>query len=481
MSDERRLPGTVAEIRASAADERIGAFFDLDGTLIAGYSGRYLATQRFRDREVEAGELIRTLGVVASSGGVNQETIAGLLRVAAQGWRGRAREDLDEMGLRLFEKKIRDLIYPEMREVVRAHQERGHTVALTSSASSFQVEPVARHLGIDHVVCNRFVDDDGVLTGEVEEPVLWGPGKSDAVQRFATDHGLDVDRSYFYADGDEDTALMYIVGNPRPTNPGDHLARVASKRGWPIVRLQSRGRGSILRSAAGLGSLVPVASLGIGIGLLTRSKRAATNFVSENWINAMFAVNGVKVRVIDEENAWAQRPAVFIFNHRNGFDPFVATKVVKRDFTAVAKGELRKDPIVGTFGRVMDIAFVDRGDTRQSVESLRAIEQLAEKGLSVIIAPEGTRLDTGEVGPFKKGAFRIAMAAGIPIVPIVIRNAEMIGGRNATTMNPGVVDVAVLEPVPTDDWALANLEKNIASVRQLYLDTLASWPEPVEQ
>ena len=65
--------------------------------------------------------------------------------------------------------------------------------------------------------------------------------------------------------------------------------------------------------------------------------------------------------------------------------------------------------------------------------------------------PEGTRLDTKEVGPFKKGPFRIAMAAGIPLVSIVIRNAEMIGGRNATTMNPGSVDVAVLPPISTAD------------------------------
>lgn len=90
--------------------------------------------------------------------------------------------------------------------------------------------------------------------------------------------------------------------------------------------------------------------------------------------------------------------------------------------------------------------------------------------------PEGTRLDTKEVGPFKKGPFRIAMAAGIPLVSIVIRNAEMIGGRNATTMNPGSVDVAVLPPISTADWKLDDLEANIAMVRQQYLDTLASWP-----
>jgi putative phosphoserine phosphatase/1-acylglycerol-3-phosphate O-acyltransferase len=93
-----------------------------------------------------------------------------------------------------------------------------------------------------------------------------------------------------------------------------------------------------------------------------------------------------------------------------------------------------------------------------------------------VIAPEGTRVDTTEVGPFKKGPFRIAMAAGVPIVPIVIRNAELIAARNSATMNPGTVDVAVFPPIPVDDWTLDELPQRIAAVRQLYVSTLADWP-----
>jgi len=80
------------------------------------------------------------------------------------------------------------------------------------------------------------------------------------------------------------------------------------------------------------------------------------------------------------------------------------------------------------------------------------------------------------VGPFKKGPFRIAMAAGFPIVPIVIRNAEIIAARDSLKINPGTVEVALLPPVPVDDWTLETLPDHIAAVRQLYLDTLADWP-----
>ena len=80
------------------------------------------------------------------------------------------------------------------------------------------------------------------------------------------------------------------------------------------------------------------------------------------------------------------------------------------------------------------------------------------------------------MGPFKKGPFRIAMSAGIPIVPIVIRNAEVIAARDSSTFNPGTVDVVVFPPIPVDDWTVENLSDRIAEVRQLYLDTLKDWP-----
>ena len=93
-----------------------------------------------------------------------------------------------------------------------------------------------------------------------------------------------------------------------------------------------------------------------------------------------------------------------------------------------------------------------------------------------MVAPEGTRLDTTSVGPFKKGPFRMAMAVGIPIVPIVIRNAEIIAARNSATMNPGTVDVAVFPPISVAHWTVDTLADRIAEVRQLYVDTLADWP-----
>ena len=134
------------------------------------------------------------------------------------------------------------------------------------------------------------------------------------------------------------------------------------------------------------------------------------------------------------------------------------------------------NPLVGPLGKLMDAAFIDRADTASAVAALKPIEEAARKGLSIVVAPEGTRLDTQSVGPFKKGAFRIAMATGLPLVPIVIRNSDSVAGRNSSTLHPGTVDVAVLPPISTADWTAENLRERIEEIRAAYVDLLADWP-----
>jgi 1-acyl-sn-glycerol-3-phosphate acyltransferase len=142
----------------------------------------------------------------------------------------------------------------------------------------------------------------------------------------------------------------------------------------------------------------------------------------------------------------------------------------------VAKIELESNPLIGTLGKLLDAAFIDRADTAAAVAALKPVEDAARKGLSILVAPEGTRMDTGTVGPFKKGGFRIAMASGLPVVPIVIRNSDEVAGRNSYRLNPGTVDIAVLPPIDVSDWTHDDLPKRIEQVRELYLETLADWP-----
>jgi len=175
-------------------------------------------------------------------------------------------------------------------------------------------------------------------------------------------------------------------------------------------------------------------------------------------------------------NVNARRPAVFLFNHRNNFDVFMVAALVRDNWTGVAKIELERNPLIGTLGKLLDAAFIDRSDTAAAVAALKPVEDAARKGLSILVAPEGTRTDSRTVGPFKKGAFRIAMASGLPIVPVVIRNSEEVAGRDSYRLSPGTVDIAVLPPIDVSDWTHDDLPKRIAQVRNLYVDTLADWP-----
>ena len=246
MIPDAPLARQLDEIAGVADGGHIGAFFDLDGTLVSGFTATVHAGHRIRVGDSGIGEV---LGVVEASiryrlGRMEFERLI----VRAAGYLlGTPIAELDELGEYLFRRHIQARVFAQMRDVVRAHQDRGHTVVLSSSALTIHAEPVARFLGIGDVICNRFaVDDAGLLNGDVIRPIVWGPRKAAAAARFAAARGVDLESSFFYADGDEDVALMRAVGHPRPVNPRSGLAAEARQRGWPVLRV-SADRGAVAR------------------------------------------------------------------------------------------------------------------------------------------------------------------------------------------------------------------------------------------
>jgi len=235
----------IAEIGASSPGPGVGAFFDLDGTLVEGFTAAVHVGDRIRRRQAGIGEL---LGVFEAAlrykfGRLEFERL--IIRAAGY-LRGEALAELDELGQRLFVERVAPRLYSHMHDIVQAHQERGHTVVLASSAMSIQVLPVARFLGISNVQCNHFeLDEHGRLTGGIVKPVVWGTTKAAAVQQFCTDNDVAPQHSYFYADGDEDAASLSLVGCPRPVNPRSGLAAAAAVHGWPVMCLASGRRGPV--------------------------------------------------------------------------------------------------------------------------------------------------------------------------------------------------------------------------------------------
>lgn len=241
----------LTQIGDSPPGPAVGAFFDLDGTLVAGFTATAHASDRIRRGQARAGEV---LGVVEASVRykLGRMQFERLLDRAAGYLRGESLADLDEIGERLYAEQVANRVYPVMRQIVAAHQDRGHTVVLSSSALTIHAEPVARALGITNVVCNTFeLDENGLLTGQVTKPIVWGRRKAAAVQRFCETHEVDLSGSYFYADGDEDAHLMAMVGQPRPVNPRPGLAAKAAAHDWPVLHLSIPGRPGATANALG--------------------------------------------------------------------------------------------------------------------------------------------------------------------------------------------------------------------------------------
>jgi putative phosphoserine phosphatase/1-acylglycerol-3-phosphate O-acyltransferase len=468
----------VASIFKGGEGPRIGAFFDFDGTLIDGYSAGAYFSDRLCNREMGLAELVDTAKLM-SRGDLNEAEFAEVIGKGIGEWGGRTEEEMHELWLRLFKKKIAGFMFPEAWSLVKAHQKMGHTVVIATSATRYQVLPTAAELGIDKLLCTQAMVRKGRLTGGIVGDPLWGSGKAAAVRKFAAENKIALKRSYGYANGNEDIEFLRTVGHATAVNPKRLLEDCAEENAWPRLRFQSRRKAplaAIARSVGAYGAMAATFLGGLAYAKVTGNERRAVDLIGSIGFDAALAIAGVEVETHGEHNLWTHRPAVFLLNHQSKLDFYVMFSLLRRGFTGVAKKEAENTPGFKTFMRMAEMAFIDRGNTAKAIEALQPAVDRLKKGLSVCMAPEGTRSYSPQLGRFKKGAFHVAMQAGVPIVPVVIRNAGEMMSRNSLTMRAGKVQVAVLPAIHVAKWKPDTLDKHVAGVRQLYLTTLENWP-----
>lgn len=478
IADATALQARLAQIAAGPKGASIGAFFDFDGTLIDGFSAAHLVKDRWKKKQLglrEVSELL-TFGLMKQPGDID---FMELIENAIGRWKGMAEADIAKLWENIFVRDIAQTVFPEAWQLVQAHRRAGHTVAVASSATRWQIEPAAREFGIADVLATPVEVANGMLTGKLAGPPLWNTGKARAVQAFAATRGIDLAASYGYANGDEDIAFLATVGAPMAVNPKPDLARAAAERDWPGVHFPQRRRLTLehrLRTTASYAAMAGTFVGGLAAEKLGLARDRARNLVTTVAPELALAAAGIELHVQGEENLWKARPAVFLFNHQSPLDLVIGVQLMRRDATGVVKAEIAQMLGWGQFARFMDLALVDRADPDKARAALAPAVAKLKAGLSLGICPEGTRSYSPRLGAFKKGAFHLALQAQVPVVPVVLRNAGDVMHRDSAWMRPGVVEVCVLPPIDTSGWRRETLDAHIAEVRQLFVDTLADWP-----
>jgi HAD superfamily hydrolase (TIGR01490 family) len=223
----------MSESAVARVRPRIGAFFDMDKTLIAENSGSLMMKYRYLRGE------IGNLDLLKGAASYLQYKLGVLdIRSWVQGvlapYRGQSEALLEKQAREWFDELVAPTLYPEAERLVREHEAAGHVVAIVSGATKFVVRPLAARLGIRHMLYTRLEVEDGCFTGRVIEPICFEEGKIYWLQQLIEEEGIDLAKSYFYTDSITDRPLLDLVAHPIAVNPDPMLYREAVRRNWPV-------------------------------------------------------------------------------------------------------------------------------------------------------------------------------------------------------------------------------------------------------
>ena len=174
------------------------------------------------------------------------------------------------------------------------------------------------------------------------------------------------------------------------------------------------------------------------------------------WARQMFWIGGITCEVrgweaLPEEIRGGGRPVVFMSNHESQLDPPLLIGAIPVPAVYIAKKEVKYIPFVGWAAMCAGVIWIDRGNHERAVASIREAAKKVHGGRNVVIFPEGTRTPTGELLPFKKGGFNLAMEAEVPIVPVATVGGYQTLPRGARGVKPGRYAVRFGEPVYPGD------------------------------
>jgi putative phosphoserine phosphatase / 1-acylglycerol-3-phosphate O-acyltransferase len=412
---------------------KAAAFFDLDRTLLRGASGPLInealvAAGLAPDRSIPGqGLLYRFYELVGET--LPSMALARGTVLATQNW---SRQQVQQAAEQAAD-KLEDLVAPYARPLLDEHRAAGRPVVLATTTPYDLVCPLAERLGFDDVVATRYAHtEDGAYTGRLEGEFVWALGKRRAVERWASEKGIDMAKSYAYSDSIYDLPLLSAVGHPHAVNPDARLQAMALLRRWPVLSLDA---------PPGVPKVAGVEPFDI-VRLFSRPELVPY---------ARFDITGT-------EHIPDTGPAIVVANHRSYFDTVAIGLTMAKTGRAprfLGKKEVFDAPVVGQAARAMGGIRVDRGSG--SNEPLEEAARALRAGQVVVLMPQGT-IPRGEAffDPVLKGrwgAARLAAMTRAPVIPVGLWGTEQVWPRssrlpNVTNLrNPPLVTVKVGPPI----------------------------------
>jgi HAD superfamily hydrolase (TIGR01490 family) len=209
------------------------ALFDLDHTIYDHNSSHVLATRAHKLGFLTTRDLLKGIWMVLRHkmgwGDTRQ-----FIETAYRWLEGVLVEDFRRFGKEIVEDTLIGFVHPEIRSILKQHKEKGADIVILSAALEVICEPIARHLGMDHIICSRLEIMAGKYTGKALGPPCIGEEKLIRVQEYCREHGYTLKDAYYYADSILDLPALEAVGHPICINPDKKLAIEAKQRNWTV-------------------------------------------------------------------------------------------------------------------------------------------------------------------------------------------------------------------------------------------------------
>ena len=205
---------------------------------------------------------------------------------------------------------------------------------------------------------------------------------------------------------------------------------------------------------------------GIAISIRDPKGRRVHAYCAVPWSKSILWVCGVKIRVLGLENLDAAVPRIYMVNHQSYFDIFALLANLPVQFKFVVKEELMKIPFLGAAMRKAKYVGIERDDPRKAVKSMNEAADRFREGASILIFPEGTRSEDGQLQPFKPGGFHLALKAKGDIVPVSIVGTHRIVPKGSLRVQKGKATMVIGKPILIKDYSKKTMDQLMERVHE---------------